>query len=84
MECCFIVFIHRSDGSASTPIALPTNKPFYLLRYKGPCQQVKGMHVRDEIVKTDDEDSDNKNSARGSHPLVDGGRNYRLFYCYYY
>ncbi|XP_052063522.1 uncharacterized protein LOC127703114 [Mytilus californianus] len=76
--CC------RSDGLARKRIILPKNKPFYLLRFRSPCQQVKGMLVREEIVHSDDEDSRNKNSVSGSHPMNDGGRNNRLFYCYYY
>ena len=85
-NCSMLSYIQffRSDGSASTAIYLPTTTPFYLLRYTAPCQQVRGMLVREEIVKTDDEDSDNSNEVIGSHPLDDGGRNHRLFYCYYY
>ncbi|XP_071171965.1 uncharacterized protein [Mytilus edulis] len=76
--CC------RSDGSFRTQISLPRSKPFYLLRFKSPCQQVQGMVVREEIVKSDDEDKRNKNDIKGSHPLNDGGGNNRLYYCYYH
>ncbi|XP_052062373.1 uncharacterized protein LOC127702281 [Mytilus californianus] len=77
--CC------RSDGPYSTKILLPTGTPFYLLRFtSSPCQQVKGMVVRQETVKSDDEDNNNKNSNSGSHPLNGGNRNNKLFYCYYY
>ncbi|XP_052062376.1 uncharacterized protein LOC127702282 [Mytilus californianus] len=76
--CC------RSDESYRTEVILPRSKPFYLLRFKSPCQQVQGMVVREEIVKSDDEDKNNKNSVSGSHPLNDGGRNNRLYYCYYH
>ncbi|XP_063443365.1 uncharacterized protein LOC134723749 [Mytilus trossulus] len=77
--CC------RSDGSYSTKIILPTEKPFYLLRVtSSPCQQVKGMIAREEIIKTDDEDNNNKNSNSGSHPLNGGTNNNKLYYCYYY
>ncbi|CAG2184482.1 unnamed protein product [Mytilus edulis] len=64
--CC------RSDGSYNTKIILPTDKPFYLLRFftSSPCQQVKGMIAREEIIKTDDEDNNNKNSNSGSHPRI--------------
>lgn len=76
--------IYRSDGSEKNGIILPTSQSFYLLRYTSQCQQVQGMFVREEFVKTDDEDKKNENSVSGSHPLNDGGTNNRLFYCYYY
>ncbi|XP_071173263.1 uncharacterized protein [Mytilus edulis] len=76
--CC------RSDGSSSTAIRLPTSRPFYLLRFVWGCQRVIGMNVREEFVKTDDEDYNNANSFSGSHPLKFGTRNTQLFYCFYY
>ncbi|XP_055999398.1 uncharacterized protein LOC130047826 [Ostrea edulis] len=78
--CC------RNDGSYSTEIRLPRTKPFYLLRYTNHCQHVEGMEVREETVYTDDEDDNNSNSVSGNHPYgpVNGERNYKLFYCYYW
>ncbi|XP_056001796.1 uncharacterized protein LOC130048770 [Ostrea edulis] len=78
--CC------RSDGSYSTAIPLPTFTPFYLLRYTSFCQQVKGMHVREEIVYTDDEDDNNSNNVHGSHlhGPVNGQPNHSIYYCYYW
>ncbi|XP_035688654.1 uncharacterized protein LOC118424220 [Branchiostoma floridae] len=76
--CC------RSDGNVDTPIVLPNRKPFYLFRFKGGCQQVKHMSVREEWFRWDDEDDDNKDDRRGAHPYDDGGsKNHRLHYCYY-
>ncbi|XP_048743790.2 uncharacterized protein LOC125657178 isoform X1 [Ostrea edulis] len=78
--CC------RNDGSYSTRIRLPKTKPFYLLRYTSYCQRVEGMYFREETVYTDDEDDNNINSVSGSHPFgpVSGGRNHKLYYCYYW
>ncbi|XP_063442712.1 uncharacterized protein LOC134723013 [Mytilus trossulus] len=77
--CC------RSDGFYRTEIILPKSKPFYLLRYtSSPCQQVQGMVVREEMVQFDDENRRNRNSLSESHPFNDGGRNNRLYYCYYH
>ncbi|XP_061198088.1 uncharacterized protein LOC133206174 [Saccostrea echinata] len=76
--CC------RKDGSYRSKMSLPTSKPFYLLRFRAHCQRVSGMHVREETVKSDDEDTRNKNLVRGWYPLGAGGRNHVLQYCYYW
>lgn len=77
-------FVVRGDGSYTKMILLPTSQPFYLLRFSSPCQLVKGMYVREENVHFDDEDSNNKNSASGKHPMGTGNvRNQNLMYCYY-
>jgi hypothetical protein len=73
----------RNDGSFRKRIRLPTRNPFYLLRYRAPCQRVRGMYVREETVHFDDEDSRNKNSAQGWYPLGAGGRDHDLHYCFY-
>ena len=45
---------------------------------------VQGMYVREESVKFDDEDRNNKNSVSGKYPMgASNGRNQRLLYCYY-
>ncbi|XP_078686902.1 uncharacterized protein LOC144919349 [Branchiostoma floridae x Branchiostoma belcheri] len=76
--CC------RNDGSASSPISLPTGSPFYLFRYRQGCQRVDDMNVREEFFRWDDEDDDNKNRRQGAYPYDDGGsRDHRLHYCYY-
>lgn len=79
-----VLYLNRSDGSYSTAIRLPTSRAFYLLRFTSSCQKVIGMNVREEYVKTDDEDNNNANSVSGSHPLKSGTRNTQLHYCYYY
>lgn len=77
--CC------RSDGRASTPIELPTDHPFYLLRHTEPCQRVKGMYYINEIVSFDDEDVSTINKRGGWYPFVGDDRdNHKLYYCYYY
>lgn len=81
-------FIYRSDGSYNTKIILPTDKPFYLLRFptSSLCQQVKGMIAREEITKTDDEDNNNKTKTATMEvtPQNSGNNNNKLYYCYYY
>ncbi|XP_052681062.1 uncharacterized protein LOC128161727 [Crassostrea angulata] len=76
--CC------RNDGYYFNAIELPTSHPFYLLRYTSYCQRVKGMHVREEIVRFDDEDLANRNSISGSTPKGAGGHDHFLMYCYYW
>nr|XP_022298495.1 uncharacterized protein LOC111107541 [Crassostrea virginica] len=76
--CC------REDGHYNEEVQLPTSRPFYLLRFTSPCQMVQGMYVREENVKFDDEDHNNKNSVSGKYPMgANGGRNQELLYCYY-
>ncbi|XP_061198272.1 uncharacterized protein LOC133206329 [Saccostrea echinata] len=75
--CC------RNDGSFRNRIILPTNKPFYLLRFRSLCERVQEMYVREEIVHFDDEDSNNRNTVSGWYPLGAGGRDQNLHYCYY-
>lgn len=78
-----IYYCCRRDGPFEKEIQLPTSKPFYLLRFASPCQKVKGMHVREETVRFDDEDRNNANSVSGRPPMGAGGKNHRLMYCYY-
>ncbi|CAH1232650.1 Hypp485 [Branchiostoma lanceolatum] len=75
--CC------RGDGSATTPIVLPSRRPFYLFRFRTGCQRVADMSVRDEWFRWDDEDDDNANGYYGAYPYGNGGRNHRIHYCYY-
>nr|XP_034305119.1 uncharacterized protein LOC105349193 [Crassostrea gigas] len=76
--CC------RDDGSYTKPILLPTSQPFYLLKFSSPCQLVKGMYVTEENVHFDDEDSNNKNSASGKHPMGTGKvPDQNFMNCYY-
>ena len=79
-----VLFFVREDGSYKTKVQLPTRNPFFLLRFTSPCQMVQGMYVREESVKFDDEDRNNKNSVSGKYPMgASNGRNQRLLYCYY-
>ncbi|XP_022298825.2 uncharacterized protein LOC144617945 [Crassostrea virginica] len=76
--CC------RKDGPFYKAIKLPTSYPFYLLRFTSPCQMVQGMYVREEYVKFDDEDTNNRNSASGVYPMgAKAGSDVRLLYCHY-
>ena len=78
--CC------RNDGNVNTPIVLPTSKPFVLYMHsRRGCQKVRGMRESEIRINTDDEESNNRNYCRGSHPYDEGcgGRNHRLFMCYY-
>ncbi|CAC5419765.1 unnamed protein product [Mytilus coruscus] len=77
-----IYFCCRSDGSVYSRIRLPTSEPFYLYQYTSSiCQRVRGMSVREEFVKTDDEDSHNNSADSGSHPKKTDTT--RVHYCYY-
>ncbi|XP_048743296.1 uncharacterized protein LOC125656753 isoform X2 [Ostrea edulis] len=78
-----IYYCCRNDGSFRKRIRLPTKTPFYLLRFRAPCQRVQGMYVREETVHFDDEDSRNKNAAHGWYPMGAGGRDHNLHYCFY-
>ncbi|XP_021372494.1 uncharacterized protein LOC110462713, partial [Mizuhopecten yessoensis] len=78
--CC------RNDGLASTAIDLPTSDPFYLFRYKGQCQEVKGLVVVEEFLYIDTEDFSNSNQLVGETPYVgsDGTDNVEIHFCYYH
>lgn len=81
-KMCFL--LDRNDGYYYNAIELPTADPFYLLRYDSHCQRVKGMHVREEIVRFDDEDIGNRNYVSGSYPLGANREDRLLLYCYYW
>lgn len=77
--------IFRNDASPQTPLILPTDTPFVLLRFGNTCQAVHGMNVEDLYIKWDDEDVGNKDKAGGMHPLDDGGsKDHKLHFCYYH
>lgn len=74
--CC------RRDKHPHNKITLPTEKAFYLIQnHADSCQLVNGMSVSLEVLKTDDEDSDNSNDSEGVYGA--DGRNHRMGYCYY-
>lgn len=56
----------RDDGSWKKEIRVSVLRPFYLLKYTSPCQQVRGMRIKSEKVKFDDEDRNNANSMSGN------------------
>ena len=77
--CC------RSDGTITSPMALPTEEPFYLYQFSSEgCQEVYGMSVRQDLRYFDDEDNANANSVHGSYPYAAGGNNHLIYFCYYY
>ncbi|XP_062597991.1 uncharacterized protein LOC134259422 [Saccostrea cucullata] len=81
-----ISFCCRQDSLANIPILLPIDKPFYLMRYTGLCQEVLGMTVSDEFIYYDNEDNRNANNCTGAHPFVEGGcrtGDMKIHYCYY-
>ena len=77
--CC------RADGHATNPIMLPTDQPFVLFKANThQCQEVQGMHAREEWFKWDTEDwSFSGNKKAGMTPYGEVGRNIKLDYCYY-
>ena len=81
-----IYFCCRNDGSTTTPIILPANRPFILMpTNRGrECQAVLGMRWSRQFFQWDDEDSHNRDAKKGSYPYDDGGRhNHRLWFCVY-
>ncbi|XP_045172520.2 uncharacterized protein LOC123534363 [Mercenaria mercenaria] len=77
-------FCCRNDGSPSTKLILPTDRPFVMLRYGRTCQAVHGMSVHEVYVRWDDENTFNKDKSSGMHPLDDGGsKDHKIHFCYY-
>ncbi|XP_038049834.1 uncharacterized protein LOC119723333 [Patiria miniata] len=83
-----IYFCCREDGDAGTPLTLPVDDPFFLLRKNGECQAVDRMTMLVEWFRWDGEDDliDLTKYRDGSVPdLQDkSGDNHKLYYCYYY
>ncbi|CAG2197871.1 unnamed protein product [Mytilus edulis] len=78
-----IYYCCRSDAtSIDSYIDLPAREPFYLYKYTSTCQRVRGMTVRDEYLKMDDEDYRNSSSDNGCHPKKTDST--EVYYCYYY
>ena len=79
-----VEFCCRNDESAVKEIILPPTKPFILYRHNRICQRIKGMNNAVPLwLKTDDEDSSNRNNCSGDHPDANCGGNHELFFCYY-
>ena len=79
-------FCCRNDGSTSTPIILPINRPFILMptQHGRVCQAVFKMRVSHQFFRWDDEDSRNRDSKSGVYPLDEGGsKNHKLYFCVY-
>ena len=47
------------------------------------CQRVQDAIATEEYIAFDSEDHNNQNARNGSYPFGAGGRNHRVFYCYY-
>ena len=77
------ISVLRSDGLPLEKIALPTDRPFVLLRHKRGCQHVHGMDVTEETITWDTEDILNDNRITGDHPYEDGHGHIRLHFCLY-
>ena len=80
-----IFFCCRSDGRSNTPIKMPDDTPFVLYRYRGQCQTVANMKLKEDFIEWNNEflwfNSDEKS---GFYPDDDGGSmKHRLHYCHY-
>ena len=86
-----IYFCCRHDSPPSDVITLPTNTPFFLLKYKNACQLVRGMTVAEDFVYFN-----HQNAAMGRFHYPDEyvhvptgeyrwgiGAYIKMFYCYY-
>ena len=69
----------------SSPIVLPTERPFYLIASEGPeCQEVYGTLNKLEEIVFDTEDTNNQNSHGGQVPVgAANGPHPTISYCYY-
>ncbi|XP_038057967.1 uncharacterized protein LOC119729473 [Patiria miniata] len=76
-----LAFCCKTDGDHWTPIRLPTEDPFFLLRRGGRCQEVEGMTVRELSFSFRNY---NQGTAEGTVPDNDkSGDRMKLIYCYY-
>ena len=78
-----LYFCCRKDAPASRPVRLPAQKSFFLFRFGGRCQTVKGMRVSEESVTLDTENVENADEYENQfHP--DGHiQDVHLELCYY-
>ena len=82
-----IYYCCRDDGYATNAIYLPTDTPFVLLKFGTHlCQYVYGANAREEFFRWDTEDDSPNAEAKGNHPFLelDGGKNLKVHFCYYY
>lgn len=92
-----IYFCCRDDGSAENLIELPTDAPFYLLRYGKSCQKVDGMSEQEQYFHfneavppvmpgTKEDKIDGLPKYKQPHPQVEKDKfekGIALYYCYY-
>lgn len=79
-----IYYCCSTDGDKFKPIPLPLISPFYLMAFNtSECQRVQGAIATEEYIAFDSEDNNNQNACNGSYPFGPGGRNHRVYYCYY-
>ncbi|RUS79773.1 hypothetical protein EGW08_012457 [Elysia chlorotica] len=75
-------FCCTKTADYSVAMVLPTERPFYLYRYQGPCQVVEGMNVKLDYFEIAVETK--YNSASGQNPYTVLKTNSRRFeLCYY-
>eukprot|EP00057_Strongylocentrotus_purpuratus_P009596 XP_011664070.1 PREDICTED: uncharacterized protein LOC100893299 [Strongylocentrotus purpuratus] len=80
-----IYYCCMTDGYASNPIYLPTDHPFFLMKFNHQCQEVYGMKVTNEYFRWDTTDVFPNDDHGGAHPYpgVVKGDDIILEYCYY-
>lgn len=76
-----IFFCCSVNGDKNHPVALPLEKPFYLLAYESQdCQAVEGALSRAEYIYYD---TDNYNVVKDAHPYSASQSSIKIIYCYY-
>ncbi|XP_041480231.1 uncharacterized protein LOC121427751 isoform X1 [Lytechinus variegatus] len=76
--CC------REDGTPRTPIILPTDSSFYLIRFHSACQEVVDMTVTAEYLEWATETADPELWQEGQYPRPGNtGQNVKINYCFY-
>nr|XP_006817987.1 PREDICTED: uncharacterized protein LOC100374173 [Saccoglossus kowalevskii] len=82
-----IMFCCRNDGDATTPMYLPFDVPFFLIKSTPVCQQVGYMVADEEWFRWDTQDTLNEDDVGGIVPPYntrrDGETEHQLHYCYY-
>ena len=79
-----IFFCCQNAGRVSTPIHLPTTRPFYLIAFKYlACQDVYRAFSKLENITYDTEDDNNQNKQGIPFPIGANLANPTIHYCYY-
>ena len=76
-------FCCQVNGSVDDPIVLPVDDPFYLMVYKGNCQEVLGTIRIPENICYDTEDTDNHDAVEAPYPLRAVRKTPCIDFCYY-